>query len=235
MSTSIVDPVSKKHRSRFLSVLAREFRAVVPPTLFFFAGFNLILFTKRLFLAEYLIQYAGFLVATTSALIVGKSVLVADKMPFLRRFDNAPLAYPILFKTLVYTLFVGIARLIEALAHYLIDGGVLGGGRFIEHLVGNFSWGHFVAVQLWIGVLFLLYVTASEFNQLFGDGELFRVLFTRRSSELKSTRRARIRLLTRLGRLTEAHSVDVLADPGSTPHTELVSILRQLAGNGQGS
>ena len=235
MSTSIVDPVSTKHRSRLLSVLAREFRAVVPPTLFFFAGFNLILFTKRLFLAEYLIQYAGFLVATTSALIVGKSVLVADKMPFLRRFDNAPLAYPILFKTLVYALFVGIARLIEALAHYLIDGGVLGGGRFIEHLVGNFSWAHFAAVQLWISVLFLLYVTASEFNQLFGDGELFRVLFTHRSSELKSTRRARIRLLTRLGRLTEAHSVDVLADPQSAPHTELVSILRQLAGNGRGS
>jgi hypothetical protein len=75
-------------RRRVLSVIKREIRAVVPPTLFSFVGFNLILFTKRVFLAEYLIQYAGFLIATTGALIVGKSVLGADKLPFSRPFDN---------------------------------------------------------------------------------------------------------------------------------------------------
>ena len=112
-------------------------------------------------------------------------------MPFLRRFDNSPLVYPILFKTLVYTLFVFVARLIEALIHYLVGGGTFGGGRFIEHLLGIFSWAHFTAVQLWIFVLFLVYVTASELNQLLGDGELFKIFFTRRSSELKSSRRAR--------------------------------------------
>jgi hypothetical protein len=224
-----VDAGSSGRWSGLFSVLGREFRAVMPPTLFFFVGFNLVLLTKRLFLAEYLIQYAGFLVATTGALIVGKCVLVADKMPFLRRFDNAPLIYPILFKTLVYALFVAIARMIEALVHYLVDGGVLGGGHFIEHLIGNFSWAHFAAVQLWIVVLFLLYVMASELNQLFGDGELFKIFFTRPSSELKSTRRARIRLLTRLGRLTDAHPIEILADPRSAPHADLVGILRDLA------
>jgi hypothetical protein len=84
-----------------------------------------------------------------------------------------------------------VARLIEALIHYLVGGGTFGGGRFIEHLLGIFSWTHFTAVQLWIFVLFL--VTASELNQLIGDSELFKIFifFTRRSSELKSTRRAR--------------------------------------------
>jgi hypothetical protein len=217
------------HLGRLFSLLGRELWAVVPPTLFFFVGFNLILFTKRLFLGEYLIQYAGFFIATTGALIVGKSVLVADKMPFSRYFDNAPLAYPILFKTLIYALFVSAARLIEALVHYLVEGKVLGGGRFFEHLIGNFSWDHFVAVQLWIVVLFLIYVTASELNQMFGDGELFKIFFTRRSSDLKSTRRARIRLLIRVGRLTAAHPVETLADPLSMPHADLVGVLRDLA------
>jgi hypothetical protein len=187
------------------------------------------------FLAEYLIQYAGFLIATTGALIVGKSVLVADKMPFLRRFDNAPLAYPILFKTFVYTLFVGIARLIEVLVHYLVQGGVLGGGRFIEDLTGNFSWAHFAAVQLWICALFLIYVTASELNQLFGDGELFQILFVRRSSELQATRRARIRLLTRLARLAKTYPVETLTDPRSVPHAELLAVLRSVASDGRKS
>ena len=229
MSVSVIDRGGRRSWSTVLQFLRREFLELLPPTLFFFVGFNLILFTKRLILEDYLIQYAGFLIATTSALIVGKSVLVADAMPFLRRFDNAPLIYPVLFRTIVYTLFVFVARLIEAFVHYLVQGGILGGARFIEHLVGTFSWSHLIAVQLWLLVLFLIYVMASELNQLFGDGELFKVFFIRRSSALKSRRRARIRLLTRLGRLTETHSIEVLADVRSAPHAELVSILRDLA------
>jgi hypothetical protein len=229
MSTHATGTVDRGRGAQLFSLLKHEFLAVLPPTLFFFVGFNLILFTKRLFLEQYLIQYSGFFIATTGALIVGKCVLVADKMPFLRRFDDAPLVYPILFKTVVYTLFVTIARLLEALVHYLVEGGVLGGGRFVEHIVGDFTWDHFIAVQLWIFTLFLIYVTASELNQLFGDGELSKILFVRRMSATKSNRRARIRLLVRLAHLTEAHAVDVLADARSAPHTELVGILRDLA------
>jgi hypothetical protein len=92
MSTRTVAAVGGGRRGRLLAIIKREIRAVLPPTLFFFVGFNLILFTKRVFLAEYLIQYAGFLIiATTGASIVGKSVLGADKLPFSRRFDNDPL------------------------------------------------------------------------------------------------------------------------------------------------
>jgi hypothetical protein len=229
ISDSVTEEGSGGNGRKLISFLGREFREMVPPTLFFFVGFNLILFTKRLILEDYLIQYAGFLIATTSALVVGKSVLVANAMPLLRRFDNAPLVYPVLFKTFVYALFVFVARLIEALVHYLMQGDVLGGGRFIKHVIGNFSWAHFAAVQLWIFVLFLIYVAASELDQLFGDGELFKIFFVRRSTELKSTRRARIRLLTRLARLTEAHPIDVLSDARSGPHAELIGILHALA------
>ncbi len=216
--------------ARLGSFLLHEFREMLPPTIFFFVGFNLILLTKRLFLADYLIQFSGFFLATTSALIVGKTVLVADMMPFMRRFDRAPLIQPILFKTAVYTVLVLAARLIEALLHYLIQGGSIGGGGFLDEVLGSFSWDRFTAVQMWIVVLFLIYVTASEINDLLGDGELFKILFTRRSSELKQTRRARIRLLVRLSRLTDAHSLDELSAAGSPPHAELVAILRTLAG-----
>ncbi len=171
--------------SRLLAVLWREFRAVIPPTVFFFFGFNLILFTKRLFLADYLVVYTGFFIATTGALIVGKTVLVADKMTFLRRLDDEPLVYPILFKSAVYTLFVFVARLIEALIHYLVQGGVIGHGGFVGQLVDDFSWARFSAIQLWIFVLFLIYVTATEFAAALGGEELYEILFTRRSSNLQ--------------------------------------------------
>jgi hypothetical protein len=215
-------------RWRLLDRLLKEFRHVLRPTLFFLVGFHLIGFTKQLILAEYDIHFTGFMIATVAALVVGKVVLVADKMPFLRRFDRAPLIQPILFKTAVYCLFVFAARLIEAFVRFwLVEGNPP--GAFFEELRSAFSWHRFVAVQLWIFVLFLIYVTASEFNTLFGHGELRRILFTRRASELQMTRRQRIRELIQLSRLADAHTVDAFRDPNTPAHRELVAIVQRLA------
>jgi len=79
--------------------LLREFREILPPTISFFIGFNLIVLTTNLLLANYGAQFASFMIATASALIIAKALLVAkrdDGNPPLRR---APLIRPILFKT----------------------------------------------------------------------------------------------------------------------------------------
>ena len=75
---------------RVLHVISEEIRLVIPPTVFFAVAFNLIVFSMNLLLAQYLLHLGSFLLATTAALVVGKAVLVADKMPVLRRFDGAP-------------------------------------------------------------------------------------------------------------------------------------------------
>jgi hypothetical protein len=213
--------------------LLHELREMLPPTIFFFIGFNLILFTKRLILEDYLIQFTGFFIATVSALIVGKVVLVGEVLPFLRRFDGAPLAKPILFKAVVYTLLVFVARLLEAFIHYVVGNHAVGGGAFIEEVLGSFSWDRFIATQMWVFTLFLVYVTGSEINKLFGDGELFKIFFRRPSSQLKSTRRQRIRFLVQLSRLTAANSIETLSDRTSAPYAELVGILRNLSTQAQ--
>src|SRR5690348_12140371 len=88
--------------SRAGAFLWREFREIVPPTIFFFVGFNLIVLTTNLILADYGEQFATFMIATASALIVAKAVLIANAMPVIRRYDRAPLIRPILFKTVFY-------------------------------------------------------------------------------------------------------------------------------------
>ena len=229
MATQSVVSAKRGRLAKLGAFAVHEFRMVLPPTLFFLVGFNLILFTQRLILAEHMIEVTGAFVATMAALVVGKVVLVADKLPFLRRFDHAPLAHPILFKTVVYTVLVFVARMLESFAHYAIEGGPVGGGAFFEHWLDQFNWNRFIAAQLWIFALFLIYVSASELNALLGDGELFKIFFTRRSSELKATRRARIRALVELSELTDAHGIDVLGDPRTAQHAELVAILQALA------
>ena len=205
-----------------------ELREILPPTIFFFVGFNLIVLTTKLILAEYVVAFASFMVATVGALVVGKAVLVANAMPFLRRYDRAPLIQPILFKTVVYWAVVFVARLLEAFVHFwLIDHNPV--GDFLPHMIATFSWHRFAAIQLWILVLFLIYVTVSELNHLVGEGELRRLLFTHRPSELQLNRRQRIRELARLSRLADAHSVDEFRDPATAAHRQLVEIVQRLA------
>jgi len=204
-----------------------QVKHVLPPTIFFFLGFNLILFTRWMALREYGIPFTNFFGATLAALLVGKAVLVVDNLPFMRRFDGAPLIQPILFKSAIYWLFVFVIRIAEGLFHYLREGGAL--AAFPDFLVAQFSWPRFLSIQIWLMVLFLVYVTAHELNTLFGDGELSRLFLRWHSSEAKLTRRQRIRLLTRLNRLTKANPVEVISEKGSPAHSELIDILHRLA------
>ena len=204
-----------------------QVKHALPPTIFFFVGFNLILWTKRLILQEHGIEFSGFFTAIVAAMLVGKAVLVTDNLPFMRRFDGAPMIQPILFKTTIYWVCVLIVRLAEEVIHFVAAGGAI--AAFGDHFVNHFSWPRFLSVQIWLMVLFLAYVTIHELNQLFGDGELYRLFFRWRSSEAKLTRRQRIRLLTRLNRLTEANPIEAFSDRTSPVHTELVTLLHELA------
>ena len=175
-------------KSRLLAFLIKEFREVVPPTIFFAVGFNLIVLTTQLFLADYKVQFASFMVATISALVVGKSVLVANAMKFLRCFDRHPKIRPVLFKTIVYWAVVFVVRFLEKLLEYFHAGGTISG--IPEYVSTHFTWSRFAAIQLWIFVLFLVYTSIVELNAHLGNGELVKIFFTRHSSETNSTRPA---------------------------------------------
>src|SRR5262249_11506740 len=125
-----------------------EVREALPPTIFFFVGFNFIVLTTNLLVAEYLVAVSNFMLSTMGALVVGKAVLVANKVSLLRRYDRAPLIRPILFKTAFYWVVVFFARLLERFVHFLFDGNMP--GDFPAYLVTIFSWHRFSAISLWI-------------------------------------------------------------------------------------
>ena len=125
------------------------------------------------------------MVATVTALVVGKSVLVANAMPFLRRLDSAPMIQPVLFKTIVYWAAVFLVRFLEKLVEYLFAGGTLGG--IPEYVATHFTWHRFAAIQIWIFLLFLIYTSVEELNARLGDGALMKIVFTGHPSEIKPT------------------------------------------------
>jgi hypothetical protein len=212
--------------SRVVALVIKEIKEALPAIVFFAIGFNLIVLTTQLILDDYNVQFANFMAATIGALVVGKAVLVANVLPFLRRFDAAPLIQPILFKTVMYWVVVFLARFLERLVEYLIGGGTIGG--IPEYTTTHFTWHRFAAIQIWVFVLFLIYTTAAELNTVFGHGELFKIFLTRRSSELKLTRRQRVGTLVKLSRLTDAHGIAELRNPNTAAHAEMVGLIGAL-------
>ena len=207
--------------------IVHEWLEMLPPTIFFFVGFNFIVLTTNLLVAQYLVAVSNFMLATLAALVVGKAVLVANKMSLLRRYDPAPLIKPILYKTAFYWVVVFLVRLLERFVHFAAEGN--SPSDFPSYLVNTFSWHRFSAISLWIMALFLIYVTATEFSHLFGPGELRRLFFTSRPSELQLNRRQRLRELLRLSRLADTHSAGEFRNAASDTHRELIEIVQRLA------
>jgi hypothetical protein len=170
-------------QSRAVAFAVKEFKEILPPVVFFVIGFNLIELTTQLVLDDYLARFANYFVATTAALVVGKAVLLANVLPFVRRFDTAPLIRPILFKTVIYTVVVFLVWVLEKIVEYWFGGGTIGG--LPDYVANHFSWHWHAAVQIWIFVLFLIYTSVTELDARLGHGELTRILFSHRKPKLK--------------------------------------------------
>jgi hypothetical protein len=159
-------------------VLLKELKVVLPPTIYFFCAFNLIVFTTNLMVHHYWFALSNFLVATALALIVGKVILVTDKFHFIDRYRGPPLIRPILFKTVFYSVVVTLLRVAELFAHVARD--ERGFAVAFREAVDAFTWYRFTAIQIWLFTCFLIYVTATELNAALGKGQMMRLLFGRR-------------------------------------------------------
>jgi hypothetical protein len=152
-----------------------EMRLLLPPTIYFFFAFNVIVVTTNLLTRSYWFALTNFLTATALALLVGKAVLVADKFRAIHRFRNAPLIKPILYKTVFYCLVVMLFRIVEQLIHFSADGN--GFRVAFREALDAFTWHRFAAIQIWLFTCFLLYVTASEISSALGPGKLKQLIF----------------------------------------------------------
>lgn len=208
--------------------ILHEAREALPPTIFFFVGFNFIVFTTNLLLADYAIAVSSFMLATVAALVGGQSGAgrQCDAICETLRSGSIAPADPVQDSLLLGHC---VLRTPARAFHAFLRHGTQSAGRFHRLFDHNLFVAPVFAVSLWIFVLFLIYVTASEVSHLFGPGELRRLFFTSRPSELQLNRRQRIRELLRLSRLMDAHSIDEFRNPASPAHRELIGILQPLA------
>jgi hypothetical protein len=161
--------------SRTMSRLKQEILEVIPPAVFFFIAFQVIAFTRSLMLEQYGIRVATFVTATIAALVVAKVVLIVDLLPLVNRFPEKPLAYNVVWKTVLYMLAAFVVRYIEHLVPFLRQHHDFALAN--RHLLDEVVWTHFWAVQIWLLVLFLFYCAARELVRALGRDRMISLFF----------------------------------------------------------
>lgn len=155
--------------------IRHEIREVLPPTIFFIVALNVLAVTKSLFLLEHGIRFTNFLGTTLLALVVAKVVVIVDKVGIVNRYPDKPLIYNTIWKTLIYIVATFVARVLETLFHAYQEVSTLAAAW--QHMAENVIWPHFIAVLLWLSILFLTYVALRELTRSLGREKVIQMFF----------------------------------------------------------
>lgn len=162
--------------SKLWHILKHEFLLLIGPTIFFFVAFNVLTFTKKLFLEDYQINYSGFFIkATIGALLVGKVVLLADEIPLINRFPRTPLIHNVAWKTAIYSLAALVVQFLEEFLPRLWHHHSL--ALAIAGVWETIHWPHFWAVHILLCYFLMIYVSFRELARTFGEVQFCHLFF----------------------------------------------------------
>ena len=160
---------------KILEKLKEEFFAILPPTIFFFVALHLVTFIRVLMTkGSHFAPFSTTSIAVAS-LILGKSVLIADMLPPINRYPNKPLAYNIVWKTVIYLLMATVIHYVERLIDFSRQAGGIVAGN--EKLFAEIVWPHFWAVEILLFVLIVNYCTGRELVRVIGKQKMLRLFF----------------------------------------------------------
>jgi hypothetical protein len=161
--------------TKLFTKLKEEFFRLLPPTIFFFVALHIVALVHSLMMKAEGISALTSVSIAIAALVMGKSVLLADLLPIINRFPDKPLIYNVTWKSSIYVL---VSLLIHYLEH-LIDfwrqtGGLVAGNK---ELWAEIVWPHFWAIQIMLLVLIIMYCTMHELVRVIGREKVLRIFF----------------------------------------------------------
>lgn len=134
---------------------------------------------RRFLLAAHDISYTNYGFAVIEALILAKVIMIGEVVRLGRGLERKPLIYPTLYKTVVFTLFVGAFKVIEEVIKGLLKGEGITGG-----LASFFEKGPYelLANSIIVFVAFIPFFGIKELGRVLGQDKI-RALFFRGRTE----------------------------------------------------
>ena len=162
---------------KVLQFLKREFLEMLPPTIFFMVAFHIVVYIRFLMIDKYVITFTASLFATVNALVIGKSILVADSLPLFRLLSKKRIIYVMILKIIVYSAIVLLFQFLEEFIPAISKFGSISSA--MGHIAGDINWPRFWAFHI-IYILFLLpYLLGTTIMSEVGKDKFFNLLFGR--------------------------------------------------------
>jgi hypothetical protein len=171
----------------FRQKLVKEFRVVVVTTVYFAVWFGLLVLLKRLYLADYQIQFRGLSLALVGALVVAKVVLLMEHVSLGEWIRNHAVAVDVILRTFLEALGVAVVLLLErGFEARQEHGGFVPGVTWVfQHRDMHHVWADTIGVS---GAL-LGFNFVSAIRQHLGEGRLHRLFLSPPVEGLKTQAR----------------------------------------------
>lgn len=154
--------------------VGHEMREYFVISFYLFVVFSLFVVYKSMILAEYHIDYALHGFALINALALAKVMLVAQDLHLADRFHDAPLIYPTLVKSFVYTVVLACFKIAEDFVVGRIH------GKSFHESIADFAGGSWTGILTLSALMFVMLIPFFGFTELrrvFGADRLFGVFF----------------------------------------------------------
>jgi hypothetical protein len=161
--------------SSFTAKVKHEFVEMLPPTIFFFIILHIVAIIRSLMTRDSGIELPTVESVTIAALVLGKSVLIANMLPFVNRFPEKPLAWNVAWKTVIYALVALVIHYFERLYDYWKDAHSFAAAN--RDLLAHLNWAHFLAVQILLITLIIGYCILAELSRVIGRRRFITMFF----------------------------------------------------------
>jgi hypothetical protein len=155
--------------------IKEEFLALLPPTIYFFIALHIVALVRALLIKATGISPLSTASIAVTALILGKSVLIADLLPVINRYPTKPLIYNVGWKSMMYLLVSLFIHYLERLYEFSRQAGGMVAGN--EKLLAEMVWPHFWAVQIILALMIFMYCVGNELVRVIGKDRMQRMFF----------------------------------------------------------
>jgi hypothetical protein len=160
---------------KVLLFLKKEILEFIPPFIFFFIAFHLTSLIIGLAVAELGYTIKATISAGINALIVGKSILIVDSLPAVRKLGRKRLINMIIWKSLFNIVVVFLFEIIEKLIHLISKHGSL--STALNNFADEVNWPHFWNVVIILSIFVVIYTSTTTLIEAIGKTEFRKFLF----------------------------------------------------------
>ncbi|WRH65492.1 MAG: hypothetical protein RSE13_16725 [Planktothrix sp. GU0601_MAG3] len=166
-------------KKNWLNILIREFINLGIINLYLASSFSILVTLNSLALVKYGIDGFNYGITIMGALVLGKVILLSEKVPIVERYEDKPLIISVGYKSILFTIIALFFNSAEHLIVGLFQQESL--GRILMELQNQVSQIDLFYQVLCLLIVFVPFFTMRELDKILGKGTLFNLFFNSRS------------------------------------------------------